>query len=263
MKNLDLKKLLVFIGIIAVVALSIFLIIKSLGNNKPTEEETKDVESLSIDYYASLTAGYNTSYNGLDVLFATDKTTVDDLNYNCILNTAIKYATDKGIDLSVPSNVLTILGESGTYGNINDYVAYNGVGVRNAIKELFGITKTDTTILGNFDFLYDFYYVKKYDMYLVKRSKATDNSNSYQSIDYSIIETTKKKDKLSTTIAIAYVYNDGSAKIYAKDKLGENIVSEDSKEFPKDKIDEFDKFTITLKQSENDKYVFESIEKVK
>jgi hypothetical protein len=83
-------------------------------------------------------------------------------------------------------------------------------------------------------------------------------------LDYSIIETTSKKDKIIITTAIAYVQKEENKKTYASDMSGENVVAKDCTEFPTDKIDEFTKYEFTLKKSTDGKnYVFESVKKVK
>ena len=109
MKNLDFKKLLVLVGIIAVIGLAIFFIIKLTNNSKATKEEKKTAENLSISYYANLTEGYATLYGGLDVLFQEDETTFQDLSIATILNTAIKYAEYEGIDTSVSNTAIDLL----------------------------------------------------------------------------------------------------------------------------------------------------------
>lgn len=262
MKNLDFKKLLVLLIILVIAAVAIFFIIKGVQNNKETKKVIENAEAISIKYYANLTEGYTTPYGGIDILYKNDKTKFTDLNFAVVLNTAIKYTKENGIDTKVSTVALNSLNNK-EYGKITDYIAYSGKGIRQAIKELFGTTIEDRTVTSKYGYAYDFYYNKDYDIYLMKRNENKSTIVMEQSMDYKVIETTKKDDKIITTIAIAYVYDDEVSKIYAKDSAGENIVSENSDEFPVDKIDEFDKFKIIVKQTEDNKLVFDSVEKVK
>lgn len=258
MKNIDFKKLLVFISIIVIVGTIIFFIVSP---NKASKKEKELAENLSTKYYANLTSGFATSYGGLELLFQQNKTTYDNLNTASIINIAIKYAKDNSLNISVTEDTINALAKE--YENINDYTFYNGDGIRTAIKELFGITFTNSSSTKNISYLYDFYYNQTFDVYLMKRNNVTSTKINEQGIDYHIIKTSKKNKKLITTIAIAYTYNNGSTFIYAQDKLGEKVIAQEAKEFPVDKINEFDHFNITLKQTKDKKYVFESIEKVK
>lgn len=262
MKNLDFKKLLVFLVIVAIIVLVVLFGVKKVNESKPTEEEAKTVEELTVDYFANLTAGYSTSYNGLDVLFKSDKTTYADLSTVSVLSTAISYASEKGLDIAVNESIINSL-DTSIYGNPSEYLAYKASAIREGMTKLFGSPIEDRSAADNIDFLYDYYYVKEHDIYLVKRNKVASASMSQQKIEYSFIETKKKDDKLTTTFAIAYVYNDGNTKKYSANSNGTPLVAKDVNEFPTDKIDEFDKFTITLKKADNGEYVFESIEKVK
>lgn len=264
MKNLDFKKLLVFIGIIAVIGLAIFFIIKLSNNSKATKEEKKTAENLSISYYANLTEGYSTLYGGLDVLFQSDETTFKDLSIAAVLNTAIKYAEYEGIDTSVSNTAIDLLEEEKKYKNLNDFTFYRGEAIRQAIKELFGdVEYVDQSAEGIENYIYDIIYEGTYDLYLVRRNETQDIASNKHGIDYTIIDTKSKDDKIITKIAIAYTYSNTNSKSYSKDKNGSKIIVKEAKEFPTDKAEEFDNFEITLKKTKENKYVFESIKKVK
>ena len=135
---------------------------------------------------------------------------------------------------------------------------------RKAITELFGDIKyVDSSANNNHNFIYDYIYDSNNDVYLVKRNNNDSQVNTNQGINYKLLSTKEKDEKVIVTIAIAYTYKDDSNTMYAKDSEGEKIIAENVEEFPEDKIDEFDKFEITLKKSSDNKYVFESIKKVK
>lgn len=264
MKNVDFKKLFILLGIVAVIAVVIILIVNLSGKNKLTEEETKQIEDVSINYYANLTEGYTTVYGGLDILYQRDDVTFSSLEDVEIINTAIKYASNTGLDTSVSDAKLKALETTKKYGKISDYSVYNGESIRTAITALFGDVKyADVSANNNYNYIYDYYYDSSNDVYLVKRNDVQSQTDTAQSIDYQLISTTAKDDKAVVTFAIAYTYTSDSTTIYAKDPEGETIVSENASEFPEDKIDEFDKYEITLTKTSDGKYVFESMKKVK
>ena len=65
MKNLDFKKLAVFIGIIAAIIVAIILLVVGLGkNNKLSNEETEKVNNYILNNIIELTEGYDTKYKG-------------------------------------------------------------------------------------------------------------------------------------------------------------------------------------------------------
>lgn len=264
MKNLDIKKLLVLIAIIAVIVLLVIFGSKLVGKeSKPTEEESQEVETLVTKYYANVTFGYSTPYKGIDVLFSSDKTTYEDLDNKAILNLAIRYASDNEIDIAVSSEVVNTIINSGKYGDLSSYAAYKGEGLRTAIKDLYGVDFNDNTEISEYGYLYDFIYVKEYDTYFMGRNSINDIYDSNRGIDYTIVETNKKSDKVYMTIAIAYIYRNGNERSYAKDSNGEEIIAEGLTEFPKEKAKEFDNFKFTLTKNDDGKYIFESVEKVK
>lgn len=264
MKNVDFKKLFILIGIIVAIVAVVLLITNLTKKNKLTEEETKNIEDVTINYYANLTEGYTTSYGGLDILFQRDEVTFEKLETVEILNTAIKYATDKGLNISVNEAKIEALKNKNAYGDINTYSIYNAEGIRTAIKELFGVEKySDESATNNYNYLYDYIYDYDNDVYLVKRNKVKDTKETAQNVNYEVISTEQKDEKVIVTIAIAYSYETDSKTMYAKDPDGVTIISEDSDEFPTDKIDEFEKFEFTLKKSADKKYTLESIKKVK
>lgn len=262
MKNLDVKKLAVFVIIILLIVGGFIVVKKMKKNNEITQEEIKVNENLVIDYFTNLTQGYTSVYSGIDVLYNSGKVTIENLEYGALMNLAIKYATDNDISLNVPQGVLNVLNESKEFGDIKSYTAYDGKGLRDTVKLLFGETEEPISMVNKVNFLYDFIYVEQNDIYLMKKNEnVTDYSSNDYYMDCSLIEQKKEKDKIKTTIAVAYVYNNNGVYTYYKDKDVKQEVSNTSKEFPKDKIDEFDKYTFTLKK-DDDHYIFESVEKV-
>ncbi len=265
MKNVDFKKLFILIAIIVAIVAVVFLITK-LGNNetKLTEEESKVVENVSLNYILNLTEGYSSTYAGLDILFQRDEVKVDTLEVVEILNTAIKYARDNGFREDVEQSKIQALADSKKYGDVYEYSIYNAGDIRKAIKELFGIKDyNDRSVTENYNFIYDYYYDFDNDVYLVKRNDVKSNSVDEKGIDYKVISSVGTKDnKAKVTLAIGYTTYNDKKYTYSADPAGETIIAEDVKEFPEDKIDEFQKYEITLKKVDK-KYVFESMKKVK
>jgi len=247
MKKFDIKKLLVLILIIAVVAVIIFLVIKGSKATKPSESEATTSETLTMDYFASMTSGYNTLYDGIDVLYNNDSLKYEDLQTANILNVAAKYVSDQDSNAGVSSNIITKLKESTEYGNIDNASIFNGSEIRAAIKTLFGVDFEDQSAIDNIDFKYDIYYNSEFDLYIIQKAANVleDYASENEKVDYTLIETVKENNDLKTTIAVAYVYNDGTNNSYCKDKDCETIVVENAEEFPKDNINDFEHYTFT------------------
>ncbi len=264
MKNFDFKKLLVFILIIAALVALAFVLFKTVNKDKVTEENKQQAESSISTYYLNLTKGYSTTYGGLDVLYSYDKITYEDLKEQEIVNTAANYLSDHEINYTVSSDVMSQLKSSGKYGVLENYRIYSGESIRQAVKELFD-SDTITSNAAPANFTLDILYDTNTDCYLITNNDVQNNEAAEASMDFSIVSTETKDGKLITTVAIAYVYDDNGNIMYMKDPDGENVIAEnlEKKEFPKDKINDFDKYKFTLKQTKDKKYVFESVEKVK
>lgn len=264
MKNVDGKKLVVFILIVIALVGIVFLIFKATNKDKLTKEEKQNVENSVIDIYLNMTSGYSTMYGGLDVLYSYDKLTVNDLKEQELVYTAINYLNNNNISYSISGDYMEGLKESNLYGSLDDYRIYKGESVRQAIKDLFGLDNIPMTERPA-NFLYDIYYNEAYDCYLLsENTKVTNNNDPNTTMDFSIISTEKKDGKLETTVAIAYVFNNNGNIMYLKDPKGVTVIAEGltAKEFPKDKIDEFDKYKFILNETSDKKYTFESVEKI-
>ncbi len=264
MKNIDGKKLLALIGIILVIALIIFIVFKGVNKNGITKEDKELAEKYALTYVVNLTENYNTPYNGTEKLFQQEETTYTDLNATEIINVAIKYIENTNMDASINEETLRIINRVKDINNFDEYKSYNGETVREAVKAIFGnVTYNDFSATEETNYLYDFIYNKKYDIYLSKRNNVKEYETSYQSLEFSKISTTVKDEKIIVTIAVAYVYDDGSTRLYGQDKNGENIIVEEVDEIPSNKVNEFDKFEISFTKSDDENIAFESIKKVK
>ena len=211
----------------------------------------------------NLTAGYNTAYNGLEALYAVDETTLDDVTEKQLINVSINYITMSGLSTSVDYATMNAL-YADTYPEIKDAILYNAEDIRKGIKDLFGIADfANPTITGDITSLASYTYLAEEDIYIVTEGDLNNSLQSKtQSMDYSVIGTEAKDGKIVTTVAIAYRNLTGETYQYATDRNGTNIVTE-AAEFPKDKINQFDKFEFTLAKSDGDNYVLESVKKVK
>lgn len=260
MKNLDIKKLIVLVLIIAIIGLIVFFIVRGLSEDKIPDEDKKIIETKIDKYYSTITYGFNTQYSGIDILYNSDKIVYDDLTRANVLYIATKYVSNNNIENNITNTVIENIQKKTSYGDLSNATYYTGESIRKAIKELFGVNILDSAAKDNFDYIYDFQYDQEYDIYIMQRNKVQEYSTPNEYMDYSLISMKKDKDKVKVTIAIAYVYDDGTNINYYKDRNGENVVAENVTEFPEDKIDEFTKYTFTLNKVEED-YIFESIER--
>lgn len=264
MKSINWKKFGIFTLIIIGIIALIFLIVKGFtSNNKVTEEEKEGISDIAINNVVNLTQGYDTVYDGIDVLFASDKTTVESLPDAIILNSAIRYIHLKEMDTSIENGLLENIKLNEGY-DPNKYTFYKAETIKTAIKELFDIDWKHTSATYEINFTRKFIYLPGYEVYVVDNIEKSSKSNDFN-IDTKEIETIKEKDIIKTTIAIAYIYNDGTEYKYMKDSSGKEVIysTQDSineNEIKDEYIDQFDKFEITLKEVDG-RYVFVSIEK--
>lgn len=265
MKKFDIKKIGIILAIVVVAILAIVLISKAIKGNVD-EESIKKYEDTTVQYYLSLSAGLNTSFDGMEALYQVDETKLEDLNDRQILHTAIDYVSkeydnqEHGVDLITISMLY-----KDEYPDIEKSGLYQGKAIRKAIKTLFGIDNfANPTIEADATFLTNYIYLAEEDIYIVNGDYATSVRDPELMVDYSIVNTKTKKDKIITTVAIGYAQKTGDVRTYASDMFGEKVVAEKVSEFPKDKIDEFEKYEFTLTKSKDGKnYIFESVKKVK
>lgn len=265
MKKFDIKKIGIILAIVVVLVLAIFLIGKAIKGGSVDKKDLEKYENYVVNYYMNLTAGYNTSYNGLEALYASDETTMENVTDKQLISTAVEYITKNATSTSVDYATMIAI-YSDDYPEIKDAMLYNAEDIRNGIKELYGITNfANPTIKGDITNLSSYIYIPEEDIYIVSAGDLSQSKLSKtQSIDYSIISTEVKSEKIVTTVAIAYRDFNGKTYIYASDRYGEKIVAEEVSKFPTDKIDKFDKYEFTLsKTKDGKKYVFESVKKVK
>ena len=265
MKNVDMKKLLVFILIIALLILAAFGVSKLVGKgSKPSKEVQEEVTNLATKYYATMTEGYTTEFNGIDALYSREKTTYDDINKAAIIYTAIRYAEDNDIDLSISREAEINLED--LYGR-EDVVAYNAEQIRKIVKKLFNKDLVNKDYEGGITFAYNYYYDQDTDTYTVEGNPlAVLDEGDSLAVKTKVVDTVKKGDDIIVSLIVAYVYpgEEGSYVYYSEsDGADKNRVAETTKkEFVDEKDDSFNKYEITLKKA-SDGYAFESIEKIK
>ena len=91
MKNIDFKKLLVLIVIIAVAVLVIFgttKIFKGIG--KPSKSVQEKIENQIMDYFFFFFIGRSSVYSGIDLLYDKDEVKVEDLDKGSLTELAIQ-----------------------------------------------------------------------------------------------------------------------------------------------------------------------------
>ena len=260
MKNMDFKKLIVLLVVIAVVILTILGLVKIIqkvsGPNKETEEK---IEELIKNYYSNITFGYSTIYNGVDIIYDTNKATVKDINPGTIIELAIKYANNNDKDLAVDDYV----NEYFTKSTKREGIAYNAKTIQECAKALFNIDLELKDYLAEANYLYDYYYIADYDAFVKVASSTSNLINTNAAIDLYVIESRIEKDTVVTKVAVGYVYYNGASYKYSKDKNGTTVLASDLKEmkFPKEKVDEFKQYEFTTKKV-NGNYIFENVKKV-
>lgn len=264
MKKFEFKKIGIILAIIIVLVAAIFLIAKLFKGGSVDNKTIEQYEDATIKYYLNLTAGLNTPYGGLEALYATDETKLEDLSERQLINTAISYLQLEGKITPIDMGTLR-LKYSEKYPYLTKSTIYSAEDIKKAIATLFGIENfAKPTIKSDSTFLTTFEYLSEEDLYLVYMDQANSLVDENYSLDYSIVETESKKDKIITTVAIAYRYKNDESYIYASDRNGAKVVSEKASEFPKDEIDKFDKYAFTLTKSKDGKnFIFESVKKVK
>ena len=259
MKNFDAKKLLVFLLIIAVVALIGFGLFKLIqGASKPSEKEQSASETLAVKYYLNLTNGYNDVFDGIDILFSKDKYSVEDIPLEAKYNICIKYAMNNELDLFPDDYVISSI----TNGQSDGIAAYKIEAINEAAKKLFG-EELKFENATNEDFIYNYYYNDDYKVLLAKLNDRDDNGKTQNGIDYKIISTKKDGNNIVVEVAIAYVAirEDGTYTYSATSDYSKTIANGISEyKLPEDKVNEFPHYKITMAKA-NDSYVFKSIEK--
>lgn len=266
MKKLDIKKLILFLILIVALVVGLVFVFKDKKGEekKATTEEAKLVETKTINYLVELTAGNQSKYNGIDVLYSKDKTTKNNLTNANIIATSIAYLTKNNKATTDSALNAQIAREQKL--DISNYSVYKGEEIKEAAKELFGIDFKHSSIMNAEDHIYTYWYLEEYDVYLVGFSPNYQDATDYSyRIIPKVVETTKDKDKnLKTEVAISYVYfaKDNSLK-FSKDPNMGNIVYESNEqkyEIADDKVNEFDHYIFTFKNVDGN-YVFESVEK--
>ncbi len=260
MKNMDFKKLIVLLVVIAVVILTILglvkIIQKASGPNKETEEK---IEELIKNYYSNISFGYSTIYNGVDVIYDINKATVKDINPGTIIELAIKYANNNDKDLAVDDSVNDYF----TKSTKKEGIAYNAKTIQECAKELFNVDLELKDYLAEANYLYDYYYIPEYDAFVKVANSITNLINTNAAIDLYVVESKVEKNTIVTKVAVGYVYYNGASYKYSKDKNGTTVLANDLKEmkFPKEKVNEFRQYEFTTKKVDG-RYVFESLKKV-
>lgn len=262
MEKLDKKTIvgLIIAAIIVVVGIICLALFNSKG--KPaSEEELTAANNAYKEYVFSMTYGYGTKYDGIDKLYEKDETTYDTLHRNVILNAATRYATDH-LEIAITKEKENALKTQ--YGYTNNYVAYNGNAIKEAVKILYGKEWEHGSGLNDNLFGYDFNYIATLDVYVRTKSTSYYNSDGSYSLDYKTIKAVRKKDKVILTVAIAYAYKYEDKFVYTSDSTSTNTIYEVSKDelgIKEDSIDKFPKYEITFAVDSENNYIFESIKK--
>ena len=260
MKDGNAKKILPVVIVLVVVALLVILGIVLIGSKKGKEvtgEKKESAEKLVNKYVSNITTGMGTAFGGTDVLFSkSDKQTYKDFDKVYILNIAAAYVVDEG--KAVEDEGLTSYVKRNY--NYENFMVFKGEDIRNAVKAIFGEKLEDASAeLFNFDYAFD--YDTQNDIYIRRHVGSVNTRTTDYMVYADAIKTVQKDKNLEVEVVVAYVYGANKYYSFTKDSNFKSKVFESDKyEMPKDKIDEFDHYIVTLKQ-DGDNYVFESIQK--
>ena len=264
-----LNKKTIIIGLIVAVLIIAGIVALALFNSKGNDTTEKDLEAVTTLFETrifGLTTHYPTQYKGTDKLYDADETKYEDLHRNVVLNVAAEYAKEhEGIITA--NNMLKQLEVMG-YKSEDYIVALDGAVMAEGVEKIFG--KELASGSGNNDntFGFDFIYVPTLNVYLKVKGSANFPTDGKHYVDYKIIESKTKDNKVNMTIAIAYVHIIGDKVIYTSDKEANKNIYEttlDDKDGIKDEhLKKFQKYTVTFNYNEKTKeFTFDSIKKVK
>ena len=256
-------KLIIAVIVFALAIVGTFIIFnKKKEEYKDVDDNTKEKINNVLGYYTDITRYYSSKFDGVDLLFDKDKTTLDDISVSSMLRLATVY-TAKNLNSNISNTLINQL--INTEGlNQDSYTFYEGKNIRTAIKELFGVDFKDQSILNNKDFKYNYQYFKDYDVYAVS-SNDYANNDSYQ-VDYKVLSTKENKDgNIKVEIAIAYVFIDNShntLKYSSKSDLSDLIYEVKIDDAGIKEEDKFTKYNLFLKK-DGERFIFDKLEKIK
>ena len=254
-------KILIFIILLALLGGAIYLILQKNGNGgNKTKEKIETINE--INYFLNLSEGYDSKYNGVDLLFQRESFTKDQLNNGIILTAAFRYVIDpkNKIDNELTPTEYAQLEQD---LDIQNAKVLKGKNVRDAIKNLFGIDYKDSGYT-NTNFKYTYSYDPVTDVYI--RKEKTNSYDTTYSILPIVVSNTKKDDIATIKVAIAYVVRkDKEFNIYS-DANNKNLIKTVSEininDFKEEELEKMSKFNVTCKDVEKN-YNFEKIEAVK
>ena len=262
------RKTIIIAAIVAVLIIAgiVALALFNSRGKETTEKDLKAVTTLFEDHIFGMTAHYPTQYFGIDKLYDADETTYEDLHRNVILNVATAYAQEN--QGTVIDNYTIKELEKLGYTQSDYIVAVDGAIMTQGVQKIFGKTLNPGSGLNDNTFGYNFVYLSSLNIYLKIKSSALFTADGTHYVDYKVIESTTKDNKVETTIAIAYVHRINDKIVYTSDKEANKQVYEttsDDKSGIKDEhLDKFQKYIVTFSQNENTKdFTFDSIKKVK
>ena len=264
-----LNKKTIIIGIVVAILIVAGIVALALFNSKGKDTTEKDLEAVTTLFETrifGMTTHYPTQYKGTEKLYEADETKYEDLHRNVVLNVASNYANDH--EGTITSNNMIQQLEKMGYKSEDYIVALDGAVMTEGVEKIFG--KELTPGSGNNDntFGFDFIYVPTLNVYLKVKSSANFPTDGTHYVDYKIIESKTKDNKVNMTIANAYVHIIGNKVVYTSDKEASKDIYDtttDDKNGIKDEyLDKFQKYTVTFNYDEETKeFTFDSIKKEK
>ena len=264
-----LNKKTIIIGVIVAILIVAGIVALALFNSKGKDTTEKDLEAVTTlyeKYIFGLTTHYPTQYSGTDKLYVADETKYEDLHRNVVLNVAANYAKEH--EGTITSNNMLYQLESMGYKSSDYIIALDGAVMAEGVEKIFG--KELQPGSGNNDnlFGFDFIYVPSLNVYLKVKGTASFPTDGTHYVDYKIIESKTKDNKVNMTIAIAYVHIIEGKVVYTSDKEANKDVYEtttdDKTGIKEEHLDKFQKYTVTFNYDEETKeFTFDSIKKEK
>ena len=260
MKKAPKKLILLIICSLLILTSILFLIPKT---KKTSKEDLNTITKIYENYIHSLTLGYPSNYNGIDILYNEDSFTYDSLDHNAKLNIAARY-TIAELNNNIPEKTKNKIKD--TYGyDLNNYFLYDGNSIKKAIKDLFNKNFEHGSKDNNNIYGYDFIYIASENIYLKTKGPAYASSDGTQYIEYKVLDSKTKKDNIYLDVAIAYINCSEKDITYSNKKDNSNIIyktTQDKLGIQEKYIKQFPKYRITFIKDKNNIY-FNNIKKIK
>lgn len=260
MKKTKNKIILLIICAFLVLTSIIFMLTRT---KKTSPEDLNTITKIYENYIHSLTLGYPSDYNGIDILYSEEEFNYNSLHHNAKLNIAARYTISE-LENTISEEKKNKIKDLYGY-DLNNYILYDGNSIKKATKELFNENFEHGAIDNNNEYGYDFIYIASENVYLKTKGPAYASSDGARYIEYKITNSKTKNDKIYLDVTIAYVDCSEKDIIYSNNSDISNIVyktKQDNLGIQEKHIKEFPKYRITFIKEKNNIY-FNNIKRIK